>query len=87
MSLEVGASDYPVTSRRMYQEGDCTIRVFVKEDGTASNMSVSKSTGFAPLDQAVCLAIQKAPFVPARSNGKTVGAFTDINIPWRLSAK
>lgn len=82
--LKIGPDHYPAESREMHQEGDCTIHGFVKEDGAAGNISVSKSTGFAALDQACILAIQQAPFVPAQMNGAAVGAFFDINISWRL---
>jgi TonB family protein len=82
--LRVGPGDYPVASRTMQQQGDCTIHVFVKEDGTASNVTVSKSTGFATLDQACLKAIHEAPFIPAHRNGSATGAFADINISWRL---
>jgi TonB family protein len=85
--LKIGPDHYPPESREMHQEGDCTIHGFVKEDGTASNISVSKSTGFAALDQACILAIQQAPFVPAQANGAAVGAFFDINISWRLPTR
>jgi len=82
--LKIGPDHYPPESRELHQEGDCTIHGFVKEDGTASNISVSRSTGFAALDQACIFAIQQAPFVPAQANGAAVGAFFDINISWRL---
>jgi TonB family protein len=82
--LKIGPGHYPPESRAMHQEGDCTIHGFVNEDGTASHLSISKSTGFAALDQACILAIQQAPFVPARTNGAAVGAFFDMSISWRL---
>jgi TonB family protein len=82
--LKIGPDHYPPESREMRQEGDCTIHGFVKEDGTATNISVSKSTGFAALDQACISAIQQAPFVPAQANENSIGAFFDISISWRL---
>jgi|ERR1700722_16434383 len=84
--LHVGPRFYPDTSRAMHQQGDCTEHVFVNEDGTTSNITVTKSTRFATLDQACILAIQQAKFVPARKNGIAVAAWADINIIWRLPA-
>jgi len=84
--LQVGPRFYPDTSRAMHQQGDCTVHVFVKEDGTASNIAVTKSTRFATLDQACVIAIQQANFVPAHKNGTDVAAWADINIMWRLPA-
>ena len=77
---------YPAEARSEHQEGDCTVHVYIKEDGAAGNMIVSKSTGFATLDQACLLAIRTAPFVPAHPNGDPIGSFADINMTWRLSA-
>jgi TonB family protein len=82
--LKIGPDHYPAESREMHEEGDCTIHGFVKEDGTLINISVSRSTGFAALDQACISAVQQAPFVPAQANGTAIGAFFDINISWRL---
>jgi TonB family protein len=85
--LKIGPDFYPAASRELHQEGDCTVHVLVQEDGTASNMSVTKSTGFATLDQACIAAIQQAPFVPAQAKGTTVAAFADIHMSWRLPTK
>jgi protein TonB len=83
--LKVAPNDYPSISRAAHQEGDCTIRATVNESGTATEVSVSKSTGFATLDQACVLAIQQAPFVPARHDGAAIGGAAIINISWRLT--
>jgi TonB family protein len=85
--LKIGPDFYPAASRELHQEGDCAVRVLVKEDGTVSNMSVTKSTGFATLDQACIAAIQQAPFVPAHAKEMTVAAFADIHMSWRLPTK
>jgi len=82
--LQVGPRFYPDTSKAMHQQGDCTVHVFVKEDGTTSNITVTKSTRFATLDQACVIAIQQALFVPAHEYGAAVAAWADINIMWRL---
>jgi TonB family protein len=84
--LQIGLRFYPDTSREMHQQGDCTVHVFVKEDGTATNISVTRSTRIATLDQACILAIQQAPFIPAHKDGIAVAAWADINIIWRLPA-
>jgi TonB family protein len=83
-ALRVGPMSYPAEARSKHQEGACTVHVYIKEDGAAGNMSVSKSTGFATLDQACLLAVRSAQFVPAHANGSPSGAFADINITWRL---
>ena len=82
--LKIGPGNYPPESRQARQEGDCAVHGYVKEDGTANNVSISKSTGFAALDQACIAAIQQARFLPAHAHGAAIGAFVDINISWRL---
>jgi periplasmic protein TonB len=76
--------NYPEASRKMAQEGDCVIHTSIDADGTPGKFSISKSTGFATLDQACIVAIQQARFTPARDNGSAVTASTDIRISWRL---
>jgi TonB family protein len=56
--LKVGPNDYPPESRGSHQEGDCSIRAQIDKGGTVTEVSVSKSTGFATLDQACVQAIQ-----------------------------
>jgi TonB family protein len=85
--LHVGPRFYPESSRAMRQQGDCTVHVFVTEVGTTSEITVTKSTRFATLDQACAFAIQQAPFVPAHRDGVAVAGWADINISWRLPAK
>jgi TonB family protein len=76
--LRVGRADYPDASKAMHQQGDCTIRASVLEDGTVSRVSVRKSTDFATLDQACLVAVHQAPFIPPRRNGVASAAFADI---------
>jgi TonB family protein len=81
--LRVGPRFYQPSSPAMHQEGDCTIHVLVKDDGTAGDISVIKSTGFASLDEACLAAIQQAPFESVHSNRGTLAA-VDIHMSWRI---
>jgi TonB family protein len=83
-NLKVGPDDYPAISRKLHQEGDCVVHVTIERDGAPSSVSVTKSTGYAPLDQACLAAVQQAQFIAARLQGKMFTASTDINISWRL---
>jgi protein TonB len=85
--LKVGSDDYPLESRRLHQEGDCAVRVYVEADGTPRNTVIGKSTGFDLLDQACLRAVSQAVFVPAKQNGVAMAASADINIRWRLPAQ
>lgn len=82
--LKVGPDDYPPLSRKLHQEGDCIVHATVERDGPPSNVTVSKSTGYEPLDQACLDAVQQAQFIAARQQGGTLPGSADINITWRL---
>jgi TonB family protein len=85
--LKVGPDDYPPLSRKLHQEGDCIVHATVERDGPPSNVTVSKSTGYAPLDQACLTAVQQAQFIAARQQGGTLPGSADINITWRLLSR
>lgn len=81
---EIGRAYYPKTSLDMRQEGTCLVHFQVSEGGTPSDISITKSTGYASLDQACITAIQDAQFVAAKRDGKYIAAWTDFLIGWRL---
>jgi TonB family protein len=82
--LKIGPDDYPPISLKLHQEGDCVVHLTVGVDGTPSNLAVTKSTGYEPLDQACLSAVAQAQFVPARLSGTPFAAPTEINISWRF---
>ena len=82
--LKVGPDYYPPLSRKLHQEGDCIVHVTVDQDGPPSTVTVTKSTGYDPLDQACIVAIKEAQFVAARLYGQALPASTDVDITWKL---
>ena len=82
--LETGPEYYPPTALQMKLQGNCIARTLVDESGKAVNVSLTKSTGFATLDQACVLAIRHARFVPAKKDGVAVQATIDLLLDWRL---
>ena len=82
--LKVGADDYPPLSRKLHQEGDCIVHVTVDQDGPPSTVTLTKSTGYDPLDQACITAVRQAQFIASRQDPGIVTASTDIGITWRL---
>jgi TonB family protein len=82
--LETGPEYYPPTALQMKLQGNCIARTLVDESGKAVNVSLTKSTGFATLDQACVLAIRHARFVPAEKDGVAVQATIDLLLDWRL---
>ncbi len=81
---EIGRAYYPKSSLDMRQEGACLVHFKVSEGGTPSDISITKSSGFASLDQACITAIQDAQFIAAKHDDKYIAAWTDILISWRL---
>ena len=82
--LKVGTDYYPQLSRKLHQEGDCIVHVTIDQDGPPSTVTITKSAGYDPLDQACIAAIKEAPFVAARQYDQLFPASTDISIAWRL---
>jgi TonB family protein len=82
--LKVGPDYYPPLARKLHQEGDCVVRVTVEKDGLPIAVALTKSAGYAPLDEACVAAIKEAPFIAARRDGVHSQASTDIGITWRL---
>ncbi len=82
--LKVGPDYYPQLSRQLHQEGDCIVHVTIDQDGPPSSVTMTKSAGYDPLDQACIAAIKEAQFVAARQYGQVSPASTDIGITWRL---
>lgn len=82
--LESGPEYYPTAALKMKQKGNCVVRTLIDENGASVNVSITKSTGFATLDQACALAIKHAQFVPAKKDGVPIQATMDILLDWKL---
>jgi len=76
--------EYPRVSRQMEEEGTVVLRVFVQADGRAGTVEVRTSSGFPLLDQSAKSAVQSWRFEPATSDGKPVGEWFLIPIPFKL---
>jgi protein TonB len=69
----VTADDYPPVSIRLQEQGIVKIKYIVKEDGSASDCSVSSTSGKPRLDDAACKMVTKRwRFKPATRDGKPV---------------
>jgi TonB family protein len=82
--LESGPEYYPAVALQMKQKGNCVVRTLIDENGISVNVGITKSTGFATLDQACALAIEHAQFTPAKKDGVPIQATTDILLDWKL---
>ena len=63
---------YPSMSRRQGEEGKVVLRVRVSAQGAAFSVEIKQSSGYARLDEAARLAVEKWRFVPARQGSDAV---------------
>ena len=62
--------EYPMTSKRMGEEGQVMLRVLVSADGRAEQVDVLRSSGFDRLDESAKRAVRKWRFRPGTKNGE-----------------
>ena len=75
---------YPALSRRMSEEGKVLLKVRVSAQGTALDVAVSKSSGFARLDAAATEAVTRWRFVPAKRGDEPVDSSVIVPITFAL---
>lgn len=78
------APEYPGQARRRGMEGSVMLGVTVREDGTAKSVTITRSSGFAMLDESAKYAVSRWKFVPARQDGETVEARVMVPIDFKL---
>jgi protein TonB len=69
---------YPRASARLRESGTVTIRVYIDENGVPGDVQVSKSSGFARLNEAAVAAVRQARFKPYVENGRPTGGWAFI---------
>jgi protein TonB len=84
--LSTPAPRYPDAARSTGDQGTVTLRVRVARDGTASGVSVEKSSGSPHLDAAALEAVRAWRFVPARRGGDAVESWMLVPILFRLES-
>ena len=76
---------YPPASRRAGEEGTVQLKVLVDTNGRASNVAVTKSSGFSRLDQAAMDAVRKWRFVAATDGTNKIQAYTQVAVTFKLT--
>lgn len=77
--------DYPRDAIRNHQQGEVRIFYWIEVDGSITDCKIDKSSGFALLDQATCVAAKRTKFVPARdANGRPIREPSYSTIRWAL---
>lgn len=75
--------EYPKMSQRLGEEGTVVLTVMVKSDGSASEVEVKSSSGFARLDRAAADAVKTWRFNPATVDGKAVDKSYEVPITFK----
>jgi periplasmic protein TonB len=76
---------YPPASRRAGEEGTVRVKVLVDERGRPSQVQVAQSSGFPKLDEAAIAAVRKWKFVAATDGNKSVQAWTQVAVTFKLT--
>jgi len=77
--------EYPEAARQQRQQGVVEVNVLVGADGRASEVSVSRSSGFTLLDQAAVQAVRRWIFEPARAGGLPVSSRVEVPVRFSLA--
>lgn len=75
---------YPISARRMGDEGKVLLRVRVSTDGSALAVQIGQSSGFPSLDEAARDAVLRWRFVPARRGNDAIESWVGVPIVFRL---
>jgi protein TonB len=76
---------YPASSKRLGEEGVTTVKACVSPDGrTSGTAEISKSSGFAKLDEAAVKWASAARWTAATEDGKPVATCSQFNVRFKL---
>ena len=83
--LEATRPTYPRRAREMGWHGTVVLRVEVKTDGTAGDVSVHRTSGHGALDQAALSAAKAWLFAPQKDGGFSIPAIVDVPVRFDLT--
>lgn len=75
---------YPASARARGIEGKVLLEVDVSPEGSARDVAITASSGYALLDNAAQGAIRTWRFIPASNHGQSIEARIEIPIEFRL---
>lgn len=75
---------YTAAAQAAGEQGDVMLRVFVMTDGRAHKIRVTKSSGFADLDQASVEAAGKYYYIPTLRSGGVINAWKSLKFHFEL---
>lgn len=78
-----GAIHYPTEALRSGEDGVVVLDVAVSASGVVENVTVVRSSGYRPLDNAAVESVRRWQFSPGRRNGQPVDG--DVRVPVNFS--
>lgn len=75
---------YPMLSRRLKEEGEVRLRVWVDAAGAPSRVALSRSSGFERLDRIALETVQRWRFTPARQGDQAIAAQVIVPVTFNL---
>lgn len=75
---------YPLSSKRLNEQGVSRLRVLVGSDGRVQQIELEKSSGFSRLDQAAMATVRDWKFAPARRGDSAFSTWVIVPINWKL---
>ena len=78
---------YPAVAKEAGWEGVVVVRVLVKTNGSAGEVTVQKSSGYAILDKAAMEAVEQWRFKPAKDGNILINKIVDIPLKFELHSK
>ncbi|HNQ04068.1 MAG TPA: TonB family protein [Thiobacillaceae bacterium] len=82
--LDNPAPVYPPLSRRLGEQGQVLLRVYVNAEGGAAQVEIRESSGFERLDKAALNTVRRWRFVPARQGDRGVAAWVLVPISFSI---
>jgi protein TonB len=76
---------YPPISRRLGEQGVVLVRMTVGVDGSVSNVSIAKSSGYSRLDEAAVSCSSRWRYNPATRDGKPLAISYEAKVLYRLN--
>lgn len=75
---------YPPLSRRLGEQGQVLLRVWVEADGRPGQIEIRRSSGFERLDRAALQAVQRWRFVPGKRAGLPEAMWAEVPLQFVL---
>lgn len=75
---------YPLSSRKLGEEGVVVLRVFVEIDGVAKKVEIKTSSGFVRLDKSAMDAVREWKFVPAKKGEEHISTWVNVPIVFKM---